>query len=234
MKTLTTSKGSKLPLMQIKGKDYLNVAYRIQWLSDDVPEYTIKTEFLKLDETIAVARATVTILGAESEVCRSSTATKSETPQGFADYIEKAETSAIGRALAMLGFGTQFALADLDEGERLADSPLQENKDERNYEGKTKTPVASYNVEAIKKISGANIQEKNTETPSSSIGNNGVDTTKNKESSKALLTKAFKILKAQGKTTAEGFKETYLGGIGLSQLTDTQADEAVQKINKTT
>ncbi len=34
----------------------------------------------------------------------------SEAQADFADYIEKAETKAIGRALAALGYGTQFAL----------------------------------------------------------------------------------------------------------------------------
>ena len=34
----------------------------------------------------------------------------SESKADFADYIEKAETKAIGRALAALGYGTQFAL----------------------------------------------------------------------------------------------------------------------------
>jgi hypothetical protein len=35
----------------------------------------------------------------------------------------KAETKAVGRALAMLGYGTQFA-PEMDEGERIVDSPV--------------------------------------------------------------------------------------------------------------
>ncbi|HEU5374410.1 MAG TPA: hypothetical protein VFV38_03140 [Ktedonobacteraceae bacterium] len=35
--------------------------------------------------------------------------TKSEKAASFGDFIEKAETGAIGRALAALGYGTQFA-----------------------------------------------------------------------------------------------------------------------------
>lgn len=46
-----------------------------------------------------------------------------ETLEGFGDFIEKAETGAIGRALALVGFGTQFCADELDEGPRLADSP---------------------------------------------------------------------------------------------------------------
>jgi hypothetical protein len=47
-----------------------------------------------------------------------SQATKMETAKGFADYLEKAETGAIGRALALAGYGTQFApeLLETDSG----------------------------------------------------------------------------------------------------------------------
>ena len=47
-----------------------------------------------------------------------------ETASDFRDYFEKAETKAIGRALAISGYGTQFTV-DLDEGERIVDTPLQ-------------------------------------------------------------------------------------------------------------
>jgi hypothetical protein len=46
-----------------------------------------------------------------------------EWSDNFADYVEKAETSAIARALATAGFGTEFAI-DFDEG-WIADSPIR-------------------------------------------------------------------------------------------------------------
>jgi hypothetical protein len=52
------------------------------------------------------------------------TARKKETEIGFPDYIEKAETGAIGRALAMCGYGTLQAL-ECDEQDRLADAPVE-------------------------------------------------------------------------------------------------------------
>ena len=55
------------------------------------------------------------------------TARKKETEIGFPDYIEKAETGAVGRALAMCGYGTLQA-PEFDEGERLADAPVSRNK----------------------------------------------------------------------------------------------------------
>jgi hypothetical protein len=51
------------------------------------------------------------------------TGTKAESRNGFTDYLEKAETGAIGRALALCGYGTQFA-PELEEAERIVDSPV--------------------------------------------------------------------------------------------------------------
>jgi hypothetical protein len=52
------------------------------------------------------------------------TARKKETEIGFPDYIEKAETGAIGRALAMCGYRTLQA-PEFDEQDRLADASVQ-------------------------------------------------------------------------------------------------------------
>jgi hypothetical protein len=48
-----------------------------------------------------------------------------ETAAEFADYCEWAETRALGRALAVLGIGTQFVGRDLTEGDHVADAPVQ-------------------------------------------------------------------------------------------------------------
>ncbi len=52
------------------------------------------------------------------------TGTKAECRANFEDYGEKAETGAIGRALAGLGYGTQFA-PELNEEHRIVDSPVE-------------------------------------------------------------------------------------------------------------
>jgi hypothetical protein len=43
----------------------------------------------------------------------------------FPEFMEKAETGALGRALALIGYGTQFCADDLDEGDRIVDSPVK-------------------------------------------------------------------------------------------------------------
>jgi hypothetical protein len=123
-KTIKTAKGTDLPLLNLRGKDYLQVAHRIQWLSDEVERYTIDTALVSVTDDQTIARAVVTSYNKEGQIVRQATATKRETKKDFSDHTEKAETAAIGRALAMLGYGTQFALSELEEGQRLADSPL--------------------------------------------------------------------------------------------------------------
>lgn len=119
MKTFKTKAGTELPLLNLKGKDYLQVQHRLVWFREEKPAWGIETEFLQLNSDIAVAKAT--IRDENGKIVAQGT--KSETPKGFPDYIEKAESGAIGRALAMCGYGTAFA-QELDEGERLADAPI--------------------------------------------------------------------------------------------------------------
>ena len=102
--------------------DYLPVAARIAWFRREHPLWSIITEVEQLANKAVVMKATIKdMLGTVI-----ATARKKETEIGFPDYIEKAETGAIGRALAMCGYGTLQA-SDFDEQDRLADAPLEKN-----------------------------------------------------------------------------------------------------------
>ena len=119
MKTVKTSKGTELPLISLKGKDYLQVAHRLVWFREERPNWSLETDFLTLTDSHAIAKAIV-----KDEQGRIiATAHKREDKGHFADFLEKAETSAIGRALALVGYGTQFA-EELDEESRIVDSPV--------------------------------------------------------------------------------------------------------------
>lgn len=115
-----TKAGTELPLLNLKGKEYLQVCWRLVWFREERLDWSVETELLQVNEKATLARAI--IRDAQGRVV--ATAHKSENVQGFADHSEKAETGAIGRALALCGFGTQFAADELDEGKRLADAPI--------------------------------------------------------------------------------------------------------------
>jgi hypothetical protein len=102
------------------GREYLPVAARLIWFREEHPDWGISTECLHLDMEKLVAVFSAKVHNAAG--VQVGQGTKSENVKGFGDFIEKAETGAIGRALAICGFGTQFA-PELEEGERLADSP---------------------------------------------------------------------------------------------------------------
>ena len=90
-------------LRKLNGKDYLEVKWRLLWLRTEHPEAAISTELVKHEAGLALFRARVSLPeGGEA------TGWGSETSSDFSDYIEAAETKALGRALAALGYGTQF------------------------------------------------------------------------------------------------------------------------------
>jgi len=154
-------------LMQIKNKngaaDYLPVQWRLVWFRTLCPEGTIETEMLHLDldreteeegyawnnETrrsekivkrangIAVFRAVV-----KDGKGGVATGTKSEKAASFPDFIEKAETGAIGRALAALGYGTQFA-PELNEEHRIVDAPVDRSISSSDSNGNGGKPLTS-------------------------------------------------------------------------------------------
>lgn len=132
-------------MMTLQGKPYLPVAPRISWINDDhtnanIPvlsehgaisietnlehygtfDYYDKSGKLAQDWQ-AVVCAVVVVRDTAGNVVKTATGHKRETMRGFADFVEKAETGAIGRALAAAGYGTLASL-DFEEGEKA--SPL--------------------------------------------------------------------------------------------------------------
>ena len=108
-------------LTKVNGSDYLEVKWRLVWLRQSHPDAAIETSMVSHDGNLAVFNATVTL-----PTGGSATGWGSEGLDDFRDYIEKAETKAIGRALAALGFGTQFC-PDFEFGAsvgRVVDTPI--------------------------------------------------------------------------------------------------------------
>lgn len=124
----TTSKGTTLPILNLRGKPYLQVAHRLVWFREEHPTAVLKTQMIADLNDEAIFRAEVYIPDANGTPQLAATAHKAECKKDFPDYREKAETGSIGRVLALVGFGTQFTSDELDEGNRLADSPIMPAK----------------------------------------------------------------------------------------------------------
>lgn len=106
--------------------EYLDVKWRLVWLRDEDPLATIQTELVQLDleKSFCLFKSTVTRSNGAQAVGYGS-----ETMSDFKDFIEKAETKSLGRALAALGYGTQFSddydMDNADGSPHVVDSPVE-------------------------------------------------------------------------------------------------------------
>ena len=100
------------------GKHYLQVADRIVWFRHEYPEGTIETKLVELDRQQQFCMYHARVTTGQGGVAEAS---GTETAKDFPEYIEKAETKAVGRALGYLGYGT--ASAGFEEGQRVVDAP---------------------------------------------------------------------------------------------------------------
>lgn len=91
-KTFKTSKGTELPLLNLRGRDYLEVKYRLVWFREEHPDWSVETELLSATDKSACAKALIR----EGSGRLIATSHKFESERGFPDFIEKAETGAIG------------------------------------------------------------------------------------------------------------------------------------------
>ena len=100
--------------VNIHGKEYSTVAYRVNKLRDDLKQdVSIETDLISSDDTYVIMKATIkdkegrVIATGHAEERRDSTMINKTSA------LENCETSAIGRALAAFGLaGTEFASAD--------------------------------------------------------------------------------------------------------------------------
>ena len=99
----------------IKGKDYAEVNERIKVFRMLCPNGAIETELLSNNEGMVIMKATIkdekgNILGTGTAYERENSSFINKT-----SYIENCETSAVGRALGMLGIGIDTSVASYEE-----------------------------------------------------------------------------------------------------------------------
>ena len=111
----------------IKGKEYAEVNQRIKAFRMVYPEGSIETDLLSNENGVCIFKATVwngdTILGEGTAYEKENSSFINKT-----SYIENCETSAVGRALGMAGFGIDTSVASAEEVENAI---LQQESDKK-------------------------------------------------------------------------------------------------------
>lgn len=118
----------------IKGKDYAEVNQRIKAFRSICPNGAIITELISNNGGVCVFKAT--IYNDEQIILGTGTAYEKENSSFInkTSYIENCETSAVGRALGMCGFGIDTSIASYEEVQNAINN---QNKKETRKE---KTP----------------------------------------------------------------------------------------------
>ncbi len=99
----------------VKGKAYAEVNQRIKAFRMVCPNGAIVTDMISNVDGVCVFRATV--YDEEQKIIGTGTAYEKETSSFInkTSYIENCETSAVGRALGMCGFGIDTSVASAEE-----------------------------------------------------------------------------------------------------------------------
>ena len=101
--------------VDVKGNTYIEVNQRIKAFRSICPGGSITTEMLSNENGVCVFRATV--CDENMQILGTGTAYEKETSSFInkTSYIENCETSAVGRALGMCGFGIDTSIASAEE-----------------------------------------------------------------------------------------------------------------------
>lgn len=164
-----------LKTIKIKGQDYVQVAERIRHFrtSEEYKGWAIEVEWLRIDEDIAIARAIIKDSQGIVKSMGTAMEKREERKEGEkvkvneTSHVENCETSAIGRALGILGIGIAGGeVASYEEVIRAKKQQIinsinlmidEKNKDE--FEEKDFSVMSLEELEEIEKQ--LEIQEKN-------------------------------------------------------------------------
>ena len=118
--------------IKIHGKDYVPVAERVKYLSENKVPYSLETEYFYYPEdgrTLWVVKATLTMDGNTYTGHAQETETSDVKKINFTSVLENCETSAVGRALAMAGIGIVDSIASAEEMRKVKREALADDSE---------------------------------------------------------------------------------------------------------
>ena len=107
----------KFKTTNIRGKQYVEVNERIKFFrqEEEYKNWTISTEFTALDSEMCVCKAIIADTNQRVVATGHAHEERSGSHINKTSYVENCETSAIGRALAMMGIGIDTSIASANE-----------------------------------------------------------------------------------------------------------------------
>jgi len=107
----------KFKTTNIRGKQYVEVNERIKFLRQEnaLKEYSILTDFTVLDSDMCVCKCTIATPQGKVIATGHAHEERGSSNINKTSYVENCETSAVGRALAMLGIGIDASIASANE-----------------------------------------------------------------------------------------------------------------------
>ena len=107
----------KFKTTNIRGKQYVEVNERIKFFrqEDEYKNWTISTEFTAMDSEMCVCKCIIADPNQRVIATGHAHEERSASHINKTSYVENCETSAIGRALAMMGIGIDTSIASANE-----------------------------------------------------------------------------------------------------------------------
>lgn len=136
---------------EVSRSEYAEVHQKIKAFRMVYPCGTISTELLSCKDGVAIIKASV--YGHDNNLLGTGTAYEKEGSSFINDtsYIENCETSAVGRALAMCGFGIDLGVASYEE---VANAKLNQKDSEKKNDPAPKVKAEVVKETPKKKVAG--------------------------------------------------------------------------------
>ena len=174
----------------IKGKEYAEVNQRIKAFRMVHPNGTITTDIVSIENGIVLMKASIT--DDEGRLIGTGYAYEKEKSSFInqTSYIENCETSAVGRALGMCGFGIDTSVASAEEVQNaIKNQQSQQSQQPLNEVIVAKAKQLNIKLEAVAKYYTKNVEDLT-----------------NDDLLKAINTKEKALAKKQDEANKEGAK----------------------------